>query len=102
MNSTTTAGIGAAVAAVAACNGRDPHAAQAAMVPAVALDAPAAIAQAAPGDARPADADDGSALSAAPEVEAFHGRLPALPMLSLDGKLVAIEVSEGLGLSSFH
>src|SRR4051812_38103735 len=111
MTFSTTAVI---VAAVAACNGRDPHAAQAAKVPAVALDptpraasplgatSDALPAGADDAPARVAGADDGSDLPAAPEVEAFHGHLPALPMLSPDGKLVAIEVSEGLGLSSFH
>jgi hypothetical protein len=101
MNFSTTAVI---VAAVAACNGRDPHAAQAAKAPAAALDAmPVAIPPAAASDAAPAGAaDQGGDLPVAPEVEAFHGHLPALPLLSPDGKLVAIEVSEGLGPSSFH
>jgi hypothetical protein len=115
MNFSTTAVI---IAAVAACNGRDPHAVQAARVPAVALDAaPMAIPPAATRDAPAAGAEDAAArvdgpadgpadgsddLPAAPEVEAFHGQVPALPMLSPDGKLVAIDVSEGLGLSSFH
>jgi hypothetical protein len=111
MKFSTTAVI---VAAVAACNARDPHAAQAARVPAVALDAaPVAIPPAATRGAPAAGAEDAAArvagpadggddLLAAPEVEAFHGQLPALPMLSPDGKVVAIDVSEGLGLSSFH
>jgi hypothetical protein len=111
MKFSTTAVI---LAAVAACNGRDPRAAQAAKVPAVALDAtPVAIPPAATRDAPVAGAEDAAArvagpadrgddLPAAPEVEAFHGQLPVLPMLSPDGKVVAIDVSEGLGLSSFH
>lgn len=109
MNFSTTAVI---IAAVAACNGRDPQA-QAAKVRAVALDAaPVAIPRAAARDAHPAGVEDAAARGAgaesavddltAPEVEAFHGHVPALPMLSPDGKLVAIEVSEGLGPSSFH
>ena len=46
--------------------------------------------------------DGGDDLPPAPELDAFHGRLPALPMVSADGKLAAIDVSEGLGMSSFH
>ncbi len=109
MNFSTAAVI---VAAVAACNGRDPLPAQAAKVPAVALDTgPVAMPAAARMDARAAGAegdaaaqmpDDVGDLPLAPEVDAFHGHLPALPMLSPDGKVAAIDVSEGLGPSSFH
>jgi hypothetical protein len=92
-------------AAVAACNGHDPRVAQAASAqpPVAALDATPVTMPGAAMDARGAGADvPGDELPPAPEVEAFHGRLPALPMLSADGKVAAIDVSEGLGLSSFH
>lgn len=99
-------------AAVAACNGHDPRVAQAAKAqPMVAALDPAPVAR--PGAAPPAGmdaapragvavADGDDELAPAPEVEAFHGRLPVLPMLSVDGKVAAIDASEGLGLSSFH
>lgn len=109
MNFTTAAVI---VAAVASCDGRVPRAAQAVKVPAVAIDAaPVAMPVAARIDAHPTGADDATddlppapeiAPDTAPEIDAFHGQVPALPMVSPDGKLVAIDVSEGLGLSSFH
>ncbi|HEX3766261.1 MAG TPA: hypothetical protein VHW23_46530 [Kofleriaceae bacterium] len=105
MNSSTAAVI---AVAVAACNGRDPRPAQAGTPPpvmtaALRLDAPPAGADgadvAAPAGAAAAGEDD---VTPAPEVEAFHGRLPALPLVSPSGTLVALDVSDGLGLSSFH
>lgn len=107
------------VAAVAACNGRDPRAAPAKTQPPVAMRDAAPVVVPAPPvavtDAHPADARGRESASAsgapsmvreddllAPEVEAFHGQLPSLPMLSPDGEIVAIDVSEGIGLSSFH
>jgi hypothetical protein len=92
------------LAAAAACNGHDPRRAQAANAPPpAALDAmPVSHAPGAPGTGSSAIADDGEPGVPAPELDAFGGRLPALPMLSADGQIAAIDVSEGLGMSSFH
>lgn len=104
------------VAAVAACNGRGPCAAPASQQPPVAAlgAAPVGLPATVAIDARPgadrgqgtpggaAMAVGGDDLPLAPEVEAFHGHVPALPMLSPDGQVAAIDASEGLGLSSFH
>jgi hypothetical protein len=112
-----------AVAAVAACKAQDPQVAPPPAVapgPAATFDAmPATVPATVPAtaiDARPAATerpDDAMLASdalvagdvASPPadlvVEAFRGHPPALPMLSADGKLAAIDLSQGLGLSSF-
>ncbi|HMG24474.1 MAG TPA: hypothetical protein VK607_24225 [Kofleriaceae bacterium] len=96
----------------AACNGRDPRgapraAARASPAAAVVVDARPAI------EARPvADAMSGGGLPAGGDpppddpaaeamIEAFGGHTPVLPLLSPDGALAAIDVSEGIGLSSY-
>jgi hypothetical protein len=107
------------IAAVVACNGCDPRTAPA-KAGSIATHDAAPVVMPAPStavmDAHPvgpggldtATASGGAStagdddLPLAPEVEAFHGHLPALPLLSPDGEVAAIDVSEGLGLSSFH
>lgn len=103
MNSSTAAVI---AVAVVACNGPDPRPAQAGTPPpgtaTLRIDAPRAAADRADKPAPGAAAAGEDDLASAPEVEAFHGRVPALPLVSPDGALVALDVSDGLGLSSFH
>lgn len=108
----------ASVVASVACNSRDPRIATppvAVHSSAVPSDATPAPAPATVTDARPAaterpddamlagDArvDSEASPPADPVVEAFRGHPPALPMLSPDGKLAAIDASHGFGLSSY-
>jgi hypothetical protein len=118
--------VAVAVAAVAACSSReDRFAPSASVTPSPAVGrSPTAAHDAAPATATvPAAAHDAgstatggldAALAGDPAAagdpgdrpdavvaEAFHGHPPALPMLSADGKLAAIDLSMGLGLSSY-
>lgn len=95
----------AVVVLLVSCKGKEP--APAIAPPVIARDAAVAVVVAGPVDAAAGVTID-AAIDAAeddrvyPEfiVTAFGGHLPRLPLLSADGKLAAIDVSHGLGLSS--
>lgn len=92
------------IAALAACKkDKDAPKTGSASVPAPVADAPAAVVADAPmgsgsaaGNLNPADFEGPTETVVK---EAFGGKPPALPMLSKDGGLAAVDLSEAIGLS---